>query len=625
MSLLGGILHLDGATPVVDDNREPNDRDQHADHAGQFVDGPVEFHWSIRWTTPEAVGESLPIHSPDGRFVLAYSGRLDNREELIARYGMRASASDGELLVAALSRDGSTGLRHCVGDFVLASWDRVARRLWLARDALGHRPMYYVRDAHRVTWSTDFRSLRDGPARTARPNPGFLAEYMSGGIVSRDETVFDQIRRVPPARVISFTPDQAPPVVTEYWTASSSLPLRRSDDELIAEFRHRLETAVRACMRANGPLAAELSGGLDSSSIVALATAFGGVAPATYSMVFPGTPFALDGEVLDESAHIDVMVSAVGATSRRHDPRVTMHNDVWRVMRTHGDLADWPNADLVRWPMARGAAADGHRVLVTGLGGDQWLTGSVARLPGLICKGRLLEAGRFLRSAYGPHGLESLPGPLVSRVAAAALPRWAKRLFRAVRPAQPWPDWLCASFISDTDLISRLRALPSRVPAVSDPVLQDSLTRLASGEEVLAREHAFRTGNDAGVEIRHPFFDRRVVEFVLGLPDDLRFRDGQTRYILRQAMGRRLPPSIASRHDKGDATILRSLALSRMLSGVSLKSLCVADAGWVDGDRVRAATAPFQTANPGAHVPAGTDGEIWSVIAVEMWLRAIQT
>lgn len=620
MSLLAGVLHLDGATAVADSSP----RDPRADLTGQFVEGPVRCEWSIRWTTPEAVHESFPIQSADRRFALAYTGRLDNRAELIARYAAPSSASDGDLLAAALSRDGAAGLQHCVGDFALAAWDRVNRRLWLARDALGQRPLFYVQANHRLSWSTDFRHLRLGPARDARPNAGFLAEYLSGGVVSRDETVFDQIRRVPPAHVVVFTPDGAPPVFTEYWTASTAVPQRRRDDDLIAEFRDRLETAVRACLRVHGSVASELSGGLDSSTIVALATEFSGVAPATYSMVFPGTPFALDGEVLDESAYVDAMVAAVGASSHRHDPRDSTRDDVLRVLRTHGDLPDWPNGDLVRWPMANRAAADGHRVLLTGLGGDQWLTGSVAQLPALIREGRLVDAWRFMRSAYGRDGLEAQAGPMLRRVAVAAVPRWAKQLFRVVRPAQPWPNWLRRSFAAEIDLPSRLRVQPLRVSSVSNAVLRDSLSRLLSGEELINREHVFRTGDDACVEMRHPFFDRRVVECALALPDDLRFREGQKRYILRRAIGERLPTSIASRRDKGDSTMLLSHALSRALAGVSLKELRVADAGWVDGDLVRAACAPFVTGDVRARVPSGADGAIWSVIAVELWLRAIQ-
>ena len=626
MSVLAGMLHLDGASGAVADVAFVEGGAAATwDHQGAWVEGPIAFGWQRRWTTPEAVSEPMPVTSADRRFVLSYAGRIDNRDELIVRYGVPSIAADGELLVTAFSRDGAAGLRHCVGDFVLAVWDRVDRRLWLARDALGHRPLFYVSDRQRVVWATDLRFLRKGAGKASRPNAGFLAEYLSRGIASRDETVFDRIRRVPPAQALSMTPDDSAFAAMEYWTPPQSLPAGRADGDLIDEFRERLSSAVRACMRARGSVAIELSGGLDSSSLAALATELSGAPPATYSMVFPGAPYTPDGVRLDETPFIDAMVAAVGAPSHRHDPRNATRDDVLRILRTYGDLPDWPNADAVRWPLVQAAAASGHRVMLTGVGGDSWLTGSVARLPAMLRHGRLFQAWRFAREALGPEGLEDLPLPMLRQIVAASAPPFAKRVFRSVRPARPWPSWLTADFVRRTGLSARLRALPARVPASADAVLRESLTRLASAEGPLLREGIFRTADDAGMEARHPFYDRRLVEFALTLPDDLRFRHGQTRYILRQAMGTRLPPVIAARRDKGDGTTLIAQALMRVLNGLSLKSLRVADAGWVNGDAVRAACAEFSEAGAPPPTLQSHHFDLWAAIAVEMWLRAIDS
>ena len=627
MSVLAGALRLDGSAARVEDVviRE-SARTRAWDSAGTIIDGAAALHRQSFWTTPDAVNEHLPVRSLDQRFSLTYSGRIDNRDELVARYHLSSDASDGACLVAALSADAADGLRHCVGDFVIAAWDRVHRRLWLARDALGHRPLFYFRGRDRLHWSMDFRALRTGPAASARPNAGFIAEYLTGAIVSLDETIVEGIHRVPPACVLMCAPDESTPIMTSYWTPPQALPRRRSDQDLIAEFDGLFSTAVRACVRTNAPVAAELSGGLDSSSIVSLATVFTGKPPSTYSMVFPGASFAPDGERLDESAFIDAMCAATGATSHRHDPRRMSRADLLRVLDEHGSLPDWPNADAIRWPMVSAAAAAGHRVMLTGVGGDQWLTGSVARLPSLIGRGHWLEAWRFLHDATsGPEPLEALRLPMLRRITAAAAPAWIKRAFRAVKPATPWPAWLQPAFVRATHLPERLRALPARVPAGIDPVLRDSLTRLATGEAPLSREHMFRTADDADVEVRHPFANRRLVEFMLTLPDELRYRGGETRYILRQAMGTRLPVAIATRHDKGDASILITHGLSRVLDGMSLQSLRVADAGWIDGDRLRAACAVFLSLDEPARAPFPGDTDLWTALAVEVWLRAAET
>ena len=622
--MFAGVLHLDGAPGAVHELVCAGVAPAGGwDQDGGYAEGPLAFRWQYRWTTPESVDERQPLICHDRRFVVSYSGRIDNRDELIGRYRLAADAGDGALLAAALSRDGAAGLRYCVGDFVVAAWDRVERRLWLARDAIGHRPLFYARDRERVMWSTDIRVLRAGPARDARPNAGFLAEYLSGLLVSQDETAFDLIRRVPPAHALSMAPGDSSFASTQYWMPPQSLPPRRGDRELIEEFTERFTTAVRASLRARGSVAAELSGGLDSSSIVALTSELAGTAPDTYSVVFPGSTRAPDGERLDESEFIDTMVAAVHARSFRHDPRATGCDDVLRVMREHGDLPDWPNADLVRWPMARAAAADGHRVLLTGLGGDQWLTGTVARLPALVRAGHFGDAWRFARDAVGQEGLEAEWRPMLRRVAAAALPESVKRTIRALNPARPWPSWVRDSFAADVDLAARLRAAPGYPLSDRDPVLRDALAQLVSAEGLLAREALFRSTDDAGVDARHPFFDRRLVEFVITLPDDLRFRNGRTRHILREAMGTRLPATIAARTDKGDSTLLLAHAVRAAIAGVSLDQLRVADLGWVDGGWMRAACAELSE-SAATRVPGPRDLYVWSAVAVEVWLRSVE-
>jgi asparagine synthase (glutamine-hydrolysing) len=623
VSVLAGLLHVDGAPGAASDVTPWLPRPSSApDDEGVQAEGPIVFAWQRIWHTRETELERQPLVSADRRVVLSYSGRLDNLDELTSRYQLPRTATDGAVLAAVMSRDGAAGLRHCVGDFVLAAWDRGERRLWLARDAMGHRPLFHARDARRVAWSTELSVLRRDLARDAGPNPGYAAEYLSGGIVSQHETHFAGIHRVPPACALSLGQRDSAFHTTEYWRPPATMPRRRSDHALVAEFGERLAVAVRACGRSSTPVAAELSGGLDSSAIVTLVTAQRGTPPPTYSVVYPGAGPTANGDPVDESPFIDEMQAWVGATSTRVDPRTFSTDDWLRVLSAHGDVPAAPNDDALRTSLARAAAQAGQRVLLTGVGGDQWLTGSVARLPGLIWRGRWRAAARFVRDA---HAIEPLAGPMWRRVLAAGAPAIARRAYRALRPARSWPEWMPDRFTREIDLTGRLRALTDRVPAAADPVLRESLVRLASADGPLIRESMFRAADDAGVEARHPFFDRRLVEFVLTLPDDLRFRDGKTRYILRQAMGTQWPTRIATRTDKADVSVLVVCALADVLAGLPTRSLAVADAGWVDGDALRAACTRFQQPDARRLTPSPADGMLWDVIALELWLRALDT
>lgn len=618
MSLLAGALWLDGATrtPATLAPNLPV-----TDCSGQHVDAPAAFTWDLPALTPESRREPLPIVSADQRWVVTYSGRIDNRDELIARYGARAEASDGELLTVAVERDGSQGWRHAIGDFVIAAWDREHRAIVLARDAIGHRPLFYAREAGRVLWSTNFRDLSHRLSTRPAPNAGFLAECLSGAVASLDETVLTGVFRLPPSTVLTIPASHGQPTFTTLWQPPTSLPPRRTDDDLIAELSVHLDRAVRECVR-GGRVACELSGGLDSTTLLALATEQLGSAPATYSIVYPGAPFAPHGDRLDESGFIDTATRRFGAASTRFDPRAFASAATLRVMHAHGDLPDWPNADFMRWPMVSAAAADGHRVVLTGVGGDQWLTGTSARLPALLQRGRFVEAYRFYRAAQVRPGMEASARGLLRHVVSALTPRGVARAYRLARSARPWPAWITPRFARAAGLEDRLARLTLRMPKVGDPVLRDSLMRFAGAEGAAAREGIFRSADDAGVEARHPFFDRRVVEFVMTLPDDLRFRDGQTRFILRRAMAARLPTEIASRRDKGDGDMLTILALSRLLRDMDLRSWRLADAGWVDGDALRAASAAFLATNPWVRPPSVADHRLWDAVSVELWLRA---
>lgn len=618
MTLLAGALSFEGAPEIIE---APAPRATAGDRRGHFVEGPVSLVWHSHPLTASPHDPVAPTVSADGRWVIAYSGRLDNRDELIARYGGSASSSDGELLTAAVARDGAPGWRHAIGDFVIAAWDRQQREIVLARDAIGHRPLFYARDAQRVIWSTNFLELQRRLSQPPSPNPGFLAECLSGASTSLEETVFADVWRLPPAVAMTIPSSGTPGRSLRLWEPPTVAPRRRPDQELIEELAARLECAVRACVR-GGPVACELSGGLDSTTLLALATEQLGQPLSTYSMVFPGVAFAPHGDRLDESGFIDIATAAFGAASTRYDPRTLTSDAALRVMRAHGDLPDWPNADFVRWPMVTAAAADGHRVLLTGVGGDQWLTGTSARLPALLARGRVFEAWRFFRAAQVRPGMEASAAGLLRRVVSAATPRAVVRAYRRLRPATPWPAWLRPEFVRASGLAERLARLTTRVPDVEDPVMRDSLMRFAGAEGATAREGIFRSADDAGIEARHPFFDRRVVEFVLTLPDDLRFRDGQTRYILRRAMASRLPPAIAARRDKGDGDMLTIQALSQVLRSMDTRSWHLADAGWVDGDAVRAAAAAFLATDPWSRPPSAGDHRLWDAVAVELWLRA---
>lgn len=580
---------------------------------------------SLDPTAPDPHRSALNIRSRDGRWLVAWSGRLDNREELRARFGLPQLTADGDLVAEALAAGGIRALGEAVGDFASAAWDGLEGRLWLARDAIGFRPLFYCRQGDRIWFATEMRVLTTGPARGAAPNEGLIGEVLAGQVVSAHETPLQGITRVLPAEALGFERAASAPRRVELWRPPTRLPPRRADADLIHEFQTRLLAVVTAAVGTERRVSAQLSGGLDSTAVAAAATSILGAPPETYSLVYPSMPIAVDGEMLDETPFVDAAARALGARSTRFDPLGPdglTRDDFLRVLAVHGELPDLPVTDALNFPLFTRAAADGHRVMLTGLGGDYWLSGSLSRLPALLRRGRLVAAWRFSREARRRDTLDATPADLRAHLLTRLTPAWAKAISRPWRSANVWPAWLPDAFTSRIHLGERMRRLSARVPRVDDEVLQDSLLRLTLSEGLLTRESLFRASNDAGIDVRHPMLDRRFVEFVLTLPDDLRLRAGETRYILRRALPSLVPAAIRDRRSKGDGSTLIGAALSLVLAGSSDAGTHAAARGWIDAARLAPEMAPFVAPGFRARRPQPADDLVWAAVAVDRWLAS---
>ena len=571
----------------------------------------------------------LDTRSADGRWLIAWSGRLDNRAAVARQFARSPADGDAQLAAEAIATGGIIALGAAIGDFAVVAWDLAERCLWLARDAIGFRPLFYLHALDHVWFSNEMRWLTNGPARGRAINEGHIAELLAGVVVNVAETRTEGVQRVLPATALGFEFGKSAPKQVTLWRPPTGLPTRRSDAALIEEFRERFTTAVARSIGSDERVSTQLSGGLDSTSVTGVVSALSGRAPDAYSLVYPSLPTARDGEMLDESPFIDAAVAAIGCRSVRIEPLgrdALERSDFLRVMTAHGEIPDFPVTDALNYALFARAAADGHRVMLTGLGGDYWLTGSTSRLPALIRRGRWLAAWRFHRDARRNDTIEATTEQIRAHLAARLAPRWAKSLYRRWYSPRVWPAWLPDQFTRRVHLGARMRRLSARVPEVDDDVLQDSLMMLTLAGPLLARESVFRAAADAGAasgagfDVRHPMLDREFVEFVMTLPDDLRLRGQESRFILRRALGDVLPPMIRDRRSKGDATTLVGVAISQLLAGRSSIDGYASARGWIDPARLWPRLQPLSLANARDRVPAEGDDHLWAAVAVETWL-----
>ncbi|HYU35245.1 MAG TPA: asparagine synthase-related protein [Thermoanaerobaculia bacterium] len=492
------------------------------DGRNAWRNGPVGLVHSHFWTTPEEAGERQPVQRGD-RLWISADLRLDNRGELCAELGGAVderTATDAEIVLAAYDRWAEDCPRHLVGDFAFALWDAPRRRLFLARDPLGVRPLYYALDHHRLIAASTLEAVLgtlDTPAEVHEP---FLRDLLALRFERWiAETPYRGVLRLPPAHRMTVEAGQA--VVSRYWTFGEALPppLRR-DEEEVERFREVFLTAVKAQLRSTGPAGFLVSGGLDSSTVCCAAQLLAetGALPwhnglRFYSCVFEETPAAEEREYAE----------AVARRCTRAHTTFVPSDDSWG-LRDFGHDSGYPLAEpevnvnraLLMRPL-RAARADGCKAVLTGLGGDEVLGGQHYHTPLLL---RDVAWSRL--AAEIPHFLRW------SRCSAAGL------LFDAwVRPAVPPPLRRLARRL----LGREAAATADRRPAthLRSWSARASYRMLTSGSFAAVMSSFDVAAAGVGVETRHPFLDRRLIEVLCHLPARLLFGGGWTKLVLRQS------------------------------------------------------------------------------------------
>lgn len=589
------------------------------DGGGAWIDGPVALGHRLLRTTPQAAHDKLPLVAPGGDLVVTADLRLDDRAGLAAELGLARHDPDGigdaELVLRAWERWGLETPARLLGDFALVVWDARRRVLACARDAAGVRPLYYHRGDRLVAVASEVKALLALPDVPRDLDEVRLAAHFVPGLYEPARTSYAAVRRLLPGhRLVLGEGDEAP---RAYWRLDPAREVRYGSDEAYAEaFRALFTDAVRQRLRSHGPVAAALSGGLDSSSVVAVARAVGaavGTGPLpTYSAVFPTIPGC------DERPYIGAVVAQGGLAPRvleadRLDPLGDLDRTPWQEDETFHAPGYY-----MHWALYRQARADGVRVFLEGTGGDLAVSHGLGALQDLARRGRWLALARQARDvgrAFDRPAWRVLRG-----VAAAVAPRPVWRAWARLRGwGRPWDPLLRGEFARRIGVEERLR---SRAPEPDgDRVRRVHWRGLTSSALTHILESLDVAAAGVGLETRDPFLDRRVMEFCLALPPDQKIRGGRTRIILRHAVGPLLPAEIRERPGKAPLELMLPAALAtygRHRLAALMEDARRVLAPYVDLDvldrryrRYLARTAP-------ADVRA-----VWRIATLTLWLRRV--
>jgi asparagine synthase (glutamine-hydrolysing) len=526
------------------------------DSAGYHVSGRVGLGMRRLRIIDLNTGDQ-PIFNEDRSLTIVFNGEIYNyrelRTRLLAKGHRFATASDTEVIVHLYEDMGAKAVTELSGMFALAIHDRESDRVFLARDRLGIKPLYYAETPDGLYAASEIKSLLAVPGIGRALDEVALDQYFSLLYIPAPRTIFREIRKLPPGHVLIKDPGR-PAVVERYWQVKSEPQPARAEPELIEEFRARFDAAVASHLVADVPLGVFLSGGIDSGALVA-SMARAGATIRTLSLGFP--PEYRD---FDERRHAKLVAERYHT---KHE-EIVVEPKIHETVHTLARVFDEPMGDSGAVPnyLVCEGARRSVTVALSGLGGDE-LSAGYQRYLGM----QLAEHYRKLPAAVRDGAVRRLVEAMPEPAKGGRVVDQAKRFVR--HAALPWLERFYAfSSPMDRDRRAALYAPALRARVELDSALE-LMRRLASEQssadpvnrmlcidlqsymvdDLLAV--ADRTSMAVSLEVRVPYLDHSLVEFMAGVPGNLKVRGMRKKHFLKMAFQHDLPKEILQRKKSG--------------------------------------------------------------------------
>lgn len=486
-----------------------------------------------------------PMVSADGRKAIVFNGAIYNfvelREQLEARGRHFRTRGDTEVLLQAYEEWGDAMVERLNGMFSFVLWDQDRGQALVARDRFGEKPLFTCRlPGGRVGFGSEMKALLAHPELDTSYDLDLFGQVLFGRIIfASPETLFRGVRQVPAGHCLVVDADGRVVSDRRYWQPGYDRALGgRPRGELVAEFRQRMESAVRLRMRSDVPVTACLSGGLDSSTLVALLADHGRrtghAITGTMSVRFPADP------TIDEGRFIDAVLERTGIAGHAVQPEPEeLARDVRRMHWHHETIVPGPSMYL-EWALMREARALGNKVIIDGQGADEVLAGYQSYF-------QAWQAELAERSSGYALALGALRDRRLRHAAAAYLD--PQRRFSQRDGLTPQQLRVYAQ--------SQVGDMVRRYGGDGLPQPQDAgLLRFELGLNLMRTSlpsnlySGDRNSMAHGIECRYPFLDYELVDFAMHLPDWAYLKDGWGKRILREALPDLLPEEVRWRVDK---------------------------------------------------------------------------
>lgn len=616
------------------------------DHQGTWLQDSVAMGAVQLWTTPEEWGVRQPVNTPHGDCIVM-DGRLDNRPELghtlkISHAALEAM-SDIDLLGAAYQQWGKECVDYLAGSFAFVIWNPTNRTLFAARDPLGMRTFFYFWDGQHFYGASTLQALRGLSFVKPALDEKYIWDYLTSsfmGSFDPEATPLKDIRRLPAGYTLLLTAKDLD--VTRYWKPWSLSPINyKRDVEYSEHFRSLFDQIVASHCRAIGPVGVALSGGMDSSAVVCVAKELeqAGVIPTqdlhTFTISFSQSIRAYAGELVNRP-RLDMIAAKYGI------PVHKIESDDWLPMFEEIPYRNRVPQDEPFIILPRPYRNMGYkikqvlpdvRVLMTGLGADEGLASSLFFIVDWLRQGNYrpaLEVADIVARQSTATSPMTRNQVLFNLILGGMGPRSLAYHLRRKRPGPTdgslgfrfhfrIPRWIPNHKALTERAFSRLKLIPKTFKAIAT---QAAFERniLLLGDNVRLWDDQY-IGTAAGLEMRHPFYDRRLVEFEQRIPASQKIGpQGKNKYVLRRAMAGIIPvPQEQNGHQEGEGfPYIYRESLKAQWSEIEnlFSDSRAAAAGFIDPKSFLEELAKKKTGRGDV-----TDTEIISTLALEFWLR----
>lgn len=515
---------------------------------GNFAGDAILLHRRLSILDLSRTGRQ-PMKTDDDRYAIVFNGEIYNyvelRSELEALGHRFRSRSDTEVLLRSYVQWGIKSLNRLVGMFAFAVLDARERRIFLARDTFGIKPLYYAFSPEGFVFASEIDSILALPRVSRSVNPQRLYDYLRSGITDHGgETLFAGIRQLPAAHFMEIPldrPERAEPV--RYWEIDLSRKADLSFDEAARQLRDLFLDSVKLHLRSDVPVGAALSGGIDSSSIVmCMRQLNSNIDIHTFSYV-------ADDPAISEERWIDTVSAASNATVHKIEPSPgELKSDLKRLIAVQGETFG-STSIYAQSRIFRKARQMGIKVMLDGQGADEMLGGYhyyfAARLASLLRQGNFARAAQLLSNA------RALLGPKTKSICSQAigfsLPAATKVFLRRWLKSDATPRWLNQAWFDERNATPNAFAHRNGSAVLRANLLltlsETSLPQLLRYED--------RNSMSYSIESRVPFLTPALASFAFSLPEEYFITpQGVTKAVFRKAMRGIVPDIILDRRDK---------------------------------------------------------------------------